>query len=80
MTKNILWCVNYDRKAGFRDTGEMNKEPPKSEVFTAYQKRIGEIQKKLADKNVKEISIPAVNTKKEPLQNTRSGQKCLFLF
>ena len=29
----------------------MNKEPPKSEVFTAYQKRIGEIQKKLADKN-----------------------------
>ncbi len=24
------------------------KEPPKSEVFTAYQKRIGEIQKKLA--------------------------------
>ena len=29
---------------------ELLKEPPKSEVFTAFQKRIGEIQKKLADK------------------------------
>ncbi len=28
---------------------EALKEPPKSEVFTAYQKRIGEIQKKLAE-------------------------------
>lgn len=32
------------------------KEPPKSEVMTAYQKRIGEIQKKLADKRGTDVN------------------------
>lgn len=40
--KVVEW---YGSKEAVR---EALKEPPKSEVFTAYQKRIGEIQKKLA--------------------------------
>lgn len=40
--KIVEW---YGSKEAVR---EALKEPPKSEVFTAYQKRIGEIQKKLA--------------------------------
>lgn len=40
--KVVEW---YGSKEAVRET---LKEPPKSEVFTAYQKRIGEIQKKLA--------------------------------
>ncbi len=40
--KVVEW---YGNKEAVR---EALKEPPKSEVFTAYQKRIGEIQKKLA--------------------------------
>ena len=34
---------------------ESLKDTPKSEVFTAYQKRIGEIQKKLADKKGSDV-------------------------
>lgn len=40
--KVVEW---YGSKEAVRET---LKEPPKSEVFTAYQKRLGEIQKKLA--------------------------------
>ena len=35
---------------------ESLKDTPKSEVFTAYQKRIGEIQKKLADKKGSDVN------------------------
>lgn len=35
---------------------ESLKQPPKSEVFTAYQKRIDEIQKKLADKKGTDVN------------------------
>lgn len=41
--KVVEW---YGSKEAVRET---LKEPPKSEVFTAYQKRLGEIQKKLAE-------------------------------
>ena len=48
--KVVEW---YGSKEAVR---ESLKEPPKSEVFTAYQKRIGEIQKKLADKKGTDVN------------------------
>ncbi len=53
--KNYAKMVEW--YGGKEEVMESFKNPPKSEVFTAYQKRIGDIQKRLAEKKGTDVNL-----------------------